>query len=181
MKQLLRLSGLLHKISHIGVWIASIILFGIAVLIFVDVIGRYVFNASIVGSQEIVELAVALVLYFGLSYSTHSRAHVRVDALVNAFSERGKRICLGLVTMLCMLVSGPIAVQMFRQAAIIAERGAASNLLHIPHWPLYCIVACCNVILTFEFLCDGIRYFGEAANCKNKSRPAHPGQGGETA
>jgi TRAP-type C4-dicarboxylate transport system permease small subunit len=176
MKVLKKLAEALHKVSNVCVWISGISLFFIAAFIFVDVFARYFFNKPITGSQEIVELVIVVVLYLGLPYSTYKRSHVRVDALTSLFPPRGKLICLGIMTLLCMLVSGPIAVQLFRQALNVMARGTASNILKIPHWPFYLVSVFGNIVLTFEFLCDGIRYFIEAANYGKDEPSAEAGK-----
>ncbi len=169
MKLYKRLADGLHKVSHFCVWISGALLFAIALLIFIDVILRYIFNSPITGAQEIVEMAIVLVLYLGLPYSTYQRAHVRVDALTNTFSPKGKLICLGVVTILCAFVSGPMSVQLFRQAGKVLDRGSATNILRIVHYPFYYIASFGNILLTFEFIADGIRYFQEASQLgKNK-------------
>ena len=172
MKVLKNLAELLHEVSNVCVWISGIALFGIAAFIFIDVFARYLFNAPITGSQEMVELTIVIVLYLGLPYSTYRRSHVRVDALTSLFPPRGKLICLGVMTLLCMLVSGPIAVQLFRQTFHIMARGTSSAILKIPHWPFYVVAVIGNILLTFEFLCDGIRYFVEAATYGKEETPA---------
>lgn len=159
----------LHKVSNVCVWVSGVMLFLIAALIFIDVLGRYIFNHPIKGSQEIVELAIVCVLYLGLPYSTYCRAHVRVDALITRFPYKVRMITLGVVTLLCMLVSGPIAVQLFRQGLNVFARGTASVILKIRHWPLYFIASFGNLLLTFEFLCDGVSLIlaGKENNEKN--------------
>jgi len=168
MKTYTRLTNGLHKVSNVFVWISGAILFGISALIFIDVLMRYIFNSPITGSQEIVELAIVLVLYLGLPYSTYARSHVRVDALINTFSPKGKLICLGIVTILCAFVSGPIAVQLFRQAGNVFDRGTASAILKLAHYPFYYCASFGNALLTFEFIADGIRYFIEASEIKKE-------------
>ena len=154
----------LHKVSNVCVWIFGVILFAIAAFIFIDVLGRYVFNHPITGSQEIVELAIVCVLYLGLPYSTYCRSHVRVDALITKFPYKARMITLGIVTLLCMLVSGPIAVQLFRQGLNVVSRGTASAILKIRHWPFYFIASFGNLLLTFEFLSDGVRLLLKAGH-----------------
>lgn len=168
MKVLKTIADWLHKVSNVCVWLSGITLFSMAALIFVDVFARYLFNNSIKGSQEIVEMMIVVVLYTGLAYSTFRRSHVRVDALVNTFPPWIKLTCLGCMTLLCILVSAPIAVQMFRQAGKVTISGNASAILKIPHAPFYYIASFGNALLSLEFLADGLKYFGEAAEARKE-------------
>ena len=154
----------LHKVSNFCVWISGVTLFLIAAFIFIDVLGRYVFSHPITGSQEIVELAIVCVLYLGLPYSTYCRSHVRVDALITHFPYKARMITLGVVTLLCVLVSGPIAVQLFRQGLNVVSRGTASAILKIRHWPFYFVASFGNLLLTLEFISDGVRLLLKAGH-----------------
>lgn len=169
MKVFKTLADWLHKISNVGVWISGFTLFFIAAFIFIDVFARYLFNSPIKGSQEIVELVIVVVLYFGLPYSTYKRAHVRVDALTSKFPPTIKDITLGIMDILCAFLCAAICYQLYRQTGNIMARGTASNILRIPHWPFYVVAVIGNFFLTFEFLADGIRYFVEAAQHGKKA------------
>ena len=151
-----------HKVSNACVWISGIILVLIGILIFIEVVARYIFKNSILGVQEISELFVVVVLYFGLAYSTYSRSHVRVDVLINAFRPDVKMTVQGVCSLLCILLSGPASIQVFKQGLLCLEQGKASSLLMIPHWPFYLSAAFGLALTTLEFILDGIRWFEEA-------------------
>lgn len=152
----------IHKVSNACVWVSGILLVLMAVLIFVEVIARYIFHDSITGVQEICTMAIVVVLYLGLGYSTYNRSHVQVDVLINALRPDIKMFDQGICSLLCILLSGPAAVQVFRQGVIYLNQGRSSSLMHIPYWPFYFIAAFGLLWTSLEFLCDGVRWFGEA-------------------
>ena len=151
-----------HKVSNACVWVSGIVLVLIAILICIEVIARYIFRNSILGVQEISELFIVVVLYFGLAYSTYTRSHVKVDVLINAFRPDAKMITQGICSLLCIILSAPAAVQVFKQGLICLEQGKASSLLHIAHWPFYMAAAFGLALTTLEFIFDGVRWFEEA-------------------
>jgi len=59
--------------------LAAVFLFSMASLTFVDVIGRYVFNAPVPGTFEIVEYLLGLLTFSSLPLITRARGHVTVD------------------------------------------------------------------------------------------------------
>ena len=77
----------IHSVSNIFAWISGIALLSMAVLTFVDVFGRYVFNKPVKGSQELVELLMVITLYYGMANATHLRKHITVDAILIKFSK----------------------------------------------------------------------------------------------
>ena len=68
--------------------IAAVMIFAMAMLTFLDVVGRYVFAAPIQGTFEIVGLLLGVVTFSALPLVTHSRSHITVD-LFDSFI-RGK-------------------------------------------------------------------------------------------
>ncbi len=68
--------------------VAAVMIFSMAGLTFLDVLGRYVFSAPIQGTFEIVGLLLGVVTFAALPLVTHSRTHITVD-LFDSFI-RGK-------------------------------------------------------------------------------------------
>jgi TRAP-type C4-dicarboxylate transport system permease small subunit len=68
--------------------LAAVMIFAMAALTFLDVMGRYVFAAPIQGTFEIVGLLLGVVTFAALPLVTHARSHITVD-LFDSFI-RGK-------------------------------------------------------------------------------------------
>jgi hypothetical protein len=65
---------------------ASVLLFGMMVLTFFDVVARYLLNKPIRGAFEVTELALLVLIFAGLPLVSHADEHVTMD-----FIERGLR------------------------------------------------------------------------------------------
>lgn len=153
-----------HQVSEAFAWVSGISLFAMAFLTFVDVIFRYFINKPIKGSQEIVELLMVLTLYFGLASATRHRRHICVDAVVNLLKLRSQYVVYGIGSLLCVLVSGPAALKMMERGfKILGQSNMATGTLFIPLAPFYLLAALACLVLTLEFLFDGILRFIEAA------------------
>src|SRR5947207_14318262 len=61
--------------------IASAALALIAIVTFIDVVGRYFFRAPFAFSVELTQLAMAIVVYFGVGLVTHEDAHISADVV----------------------------------------------------------------------------------------------------
>ena len=78
-------------------------------LTFVNVIRRYVFNASLIWSLEVVLVLFTWLVLFGIAYGFKVTAHLGVDAVTNTLPARGRRI-VGLISALvCVLYALLIA------------------------------------------------------------------------
>lgn len=108
----------------------------IVALTFVDVFGRYVFAAPVRGSMEIIEQAMALVIFTALPLVTRQRQHVSVSL----FDRQPQGIARRIRTTLCDAISTlALAVLTWRllvQALDDRESGAASVVLGLPQAPL---------------------------------------------
>lgn len=65
--------------------LAAVNIFAMAMLTFLDVIGRYVFSAPIQGTFEIVGLLLGVVAFSALPLVTWERSHITVDLFDNFF------------------------------------------------------------------------------------------------
>lgn len=72
-------------------------------LTFVNVIRRYVFNASMIWSLEVVLVLFAWLVLFGVAYVFKVTAHLGVDAITNMVSSRSRRV-LGLMSAAACIV-----------------------------------------------------------------------------
>lgn len=171
MKVLHTLDKILGKISNACAWVSGAALFLMAALIFINVIGRYFFQHAITGADELVQFLMVLVVYFALSYSTRIRAHVRVDFVTNMMPEYIRLIVLGIVTLACIFVSVNISIRTFAYAGTVIASNTRSPILKISYAPFYYAISVLNILLSFEFLADGLKYFGEAARAfKNRHK-----------
>ena len=66
----------------------SIVLISVmTLLIFVQVIMRYVFKSSLSWSEELARYIFIWLIYFGVSYGAKIRKHIRIDAFVALFPK----------------------------------------------------------------------------------------------
>lgn len=65
-------------------------------LVFTNVVLRYVFNSGITESEELSRWLFVWMTFMGAIVALRERAHLGTDTLVARLSLRGKKICLGL-------------------------------------------------------------------------------------
>ena len=68
--------------------LAAITLFALMLITCVDVVGRYVFNSPLVGSTELTEMAVGIVVFSAFPIISWRRENIVVDILDNYVSPR---------------------------------------------------------------------------------------------
>jgi TRAP-type C4-dicarboxylate transport system permease small subunit len=108
----------------------------IVVLTFVDVFGRYVFSSPIRGSVEIIEYAMAMLIFTALPLITRHRQHVSVGLLDGVTKGAVQRlrltVCDAISTAALALMTWRLAVQSLADW----QAGQATVVLGLPHAPL---------------------------------------------
>ena len=104
------------------------------------VILRYVFNAPLLGHNEIVQLCLVALVMLAMAPAAQAEMHIRVDVLDNAIGRFGRFVGDLLARGLSIYVLGALAWRTWTQALDAMEFGDATNMLGIPLWPFYGLI-----------------------------------------
>ena len=96
---------------------------------------RYVFNAPILGAQDISELSLAVLVFLGIPYCGWTGGHVAVDLISTVVGESRLRYTDALMRLLGGVLFAVVAWQAMRQGLDALEYGDATNLVDIAHYP----------------------------------------------
>ncbi len=108
----------------------------ILVLTFADVLGRYVLSSPVRGSLEIIEFAMALVIFTALPLVTRRRGHVTVSLVDNLVKGTGRKFQLVLCDATSALALGVLTWRLYLHGWTVLESGSATVVLHLPLAPL---------------------------------------------
>jgi TRAP-type C4-dicarboxylate transport system permease small subunit len=115
--------------------LAALAIFALAVITFVDVLARYVFNSPIPGAYEVSELVMGVMIFAALPVVTWRGAHITVDFL-DMFTPR--RIAGWRDSLMFLLSSVVVAVlgwELWGLAETLASYGDVTEYLRIPIHP----------------------------------------------
>lgn len=158
MKVLKTLDKILGTVSSLCAWVSGAALFLIAAITFADVFCRYFLHNSITGSQELCQMLMVFVVYFALGQSTRIRAHVQVDFVTNMFPKWLKEFVIGVMMFACIFVTWNITLQTWGYAGQAQTSKISTVILNLPHYPFYYIISVMNVLISLEFLADGVKH-----------------------
>ena len=120
---------------------AALLIFSMMLLTFVDVVGRYLFNQSVIGAFEITEIMMAMLIFAGLPLVVRRREHVTVDLADHLLPQRGRRVHLAAVEVISGALMLGLAHLMWHKAKRSAAYGDMSTVLLIKYAPfVYAIV-----------------------------------------
>ena len=127
-------------------WVANFTIAAIILVIVGNVVGRYFFHKSLLGTLEIVELFAVLFACLSMAYCASVRGHVRIDVLTSRLSRRTQSIVYSIGFFLCAAICPFIIYQGFILGLSFAQDpNQVSTLLNIPLSPF-------RFILVFGFL-----------------------------
>ncbi len=114
---------------------ASVILFAMMMITFVDVIGRYGFNRPMRGAFEITELMLLVLIFAGLPLVSHADEHVTMDFIDHMLGSRVRAGVIRLAHLLCAAIFLFLAWLIWLKAAKISSYGDTTDVLRITVGP----------------------------------------------
>ena len=117
--------------------LASIALAILLVATFAGVIMRYVFEAPILGGNEIIQMASVALVMLAMPAAAHSETHIRVDVFDSMLGRWGRAFGDLLSRGIAIFLLVMLAWRSWDKLLDAAEFGDATNMLRIPEWPFY--------------------------------------------
>jgi TRAP-type C4-dicarboxylate transport system permease small subunit len=109
--------------------------FILAVLLnFTNVVGRYLFGISLLGSDEVQVFIMVCATFLGAAVVTRRNQHLRMDVLLQ-FMPEPLRIALRVVEQLLLIaIAGFVVTQSFFYASQMLRIGRTSDMAGVPMW-----------------------------------------------
>ena len=141
-----------RRIAMALAWIAAFGLELIALVTFGDVVGRYFFHAPFAFTVELTQMAMAVIVFFGVGLVTHDDAHICADVVTARLSDR-LRMLFGLLTNLIALgFAGVMSWQLWLYAVFLFGKGDTTQVWTVPLWPIAFAVAVGSIFIVTGLL-----------------------------
>jgi len=121
--------------------VASVLLFAMMLVTFVDVVGRYFFGHALNGAYELTEVLLGLIVFAGLPIVTWRGEHVTVDLLTTRLPAMPRLGLARLAAVVTMLVLAALAWRLGVTARDLLGYGDATVFLGIPLGPVAGVMA----------------------------------------
>ena len=138
--------------------VGGVLIFGLVVMINLDIISRFLFNAPIDGVTELVELSIVAIVFLQLGDAVRNGRLTRSDGLYNKVKEKNPRVghMLGAffdlagAAFFMTLIAG--SVPRFIDAWERGYYAGNKGIIVIPIWPVRLIIVIGAVTVVFVFL-----------------------------
>ena len=128
--------------------LAAGLLFCMMLVTFIDVIGRYLFDAPVPGGFEVTELMLAALIFLGLPLVTASDGHVTVDLFDSLIPQRLRPLQAWLVSLLTIFAFAVMTWKMWQFAWRTYSYADTTAVLQIPYSPLVFMMASMATLTT---------------------------------
>lgn len=131
------MTPLLKRLSGWMAGLACVCLVFLMAVTFLDVVGRYFFGLPLTFAVELTELAMGLLISFGLAITTLNRGHIAVDLLTSIAPRWANAVFIRLAALAGVLVFGLMAWRLLDRALNFRSDGLVTQVLG---WPIYPVV-----------------------------------------
>lgn len=77
-----------YIMDHLEEFFMIPLIFAMSIIIFIQVIMRYVFQSSLTWSEEMARYMFVWLVYFSVSYTARREKHIRIDAAINIYPKK---------------------------------------------------------------------------------------------
>lgn len=106
-------------------------------LLFANVILRYLFNSSIYGVDEITRIIFIWISWLGISIGERKGEHITIDLVLNKFKGTSYKVVRTISNLCTLTILGALAYFGCIVTFKYFNMGATSPMWHIPNWFIY--------------------------------------------
>ena len=141
--------------------ITWVVLFCMMLMTMADVLLRKFFNLSILGTVEITEQLMAVVVFCSIAECQVNEDHIQVDLVLKRFSPRVRAIVDTFTQSLCFIIFCFITTATFHHAGSMRAGGEVTLDLGIPIYPVVYVVSLGCGLLALVLLVKALLALGE--------------------
>lgn len=145
-------SGITEKLAYI----AMAVTFALMCITTIDVVLRKVSTFSIIGSYEMTEMGLVLIVALAVPYLQVAKGHVRVDIFINKYPKTLRQIIDGIVLLVSAVVMALMVYAVFLQAGSYLASSAGTSVISIPYAPFMYFMVVGYGLYTILLFIDGI-------------------------
>ncbi|TDL66340.1 TRAP transporter small permease [Rhodococcus qingshengii] len=152
-----------YYLNHIEEYVGVISLIFTSLIVFVQVVLRYVFNYSLSWSEETARYLIVWFVFIGSSIAVREKAHATMDALVTYLPEKGKRIFSIIANTISILFCVVLIWSGIQNVSGVVEFGTVTPAIGLPMYLPYLAIpvgAALMLIRFLQLLIQDIKSFG---------------------
>lgn len=173
--------------NHLEEGVISLLLVGMTLLVFVEVVMRFVFSAGFLWIQELTLHVSAWMVLLGASYGIKVGAHIGVDAVVRLLSPPARRAVSMVAVALSLFYCSLFAYGAWVYLGKVYKIGIELEDMAVPKWLAHSVLFIGFILLAIRLLqlmwalikgeADGFNVADEAAEALKHLEQERAGKG----
>lgn len=147
-----RVGKIIDFLSGVGMAVTLLLM----IITAADTILRKTINVALLGSLEITEMGMVILIFFGIASNQVSKGHVSVDMFIDLFPRKARYISDTIVLSIEVIIMGVMTYAGYLQTLAYFNRGLTTDVLHIPVWPFAILMTMGLFLFTLVLLVDAI-------------------------
>lgn len=139
-------------INYIEEAFIALLLTAMTLITFSQVVARYVFNSGAVWALELTTYLFAWLVMFGAAYCVKKGVHIGIDAIVNLFSTKIRKVLTLTAVGLCMLYCAILFKGSWDYVAKLKMIGLEAEDMPIEEWKIKIILPIGFLLIFFRLL-----------------------------
>jgi TRAP-type transport system small permease protein len=128
-------------------YVAQFVLFIMALMVTLDVLGRKFFKSPITGTVDIVEVGLIVVIFASIAYTHLNEEHITVDFVVEKFPQKVQYVVEGMINVVIAALMLLISWSMWGNAQRLLNSNTVTGDISLPMY----IFAMFSVVGTVMF------------------------------
>lgn len=133
-------------------WLLIISFIFLILLVFLQVISRYIFNVPVGWSAELSRYLLNWITWISASYAIRQQEHIRITLLVDRFSKKGKKITELFVIIVWSMFAFVMASVGTEVVMSLQMMGQKTSTLGIPMWVVYLIIPIGGILMIIRLI-----------------------------
>lgn len=139
--------------------IVNVLMSLLIVIIILDVIMTYFFNAPLKWALEVSEYALAFIAFLGAGWLMREEGHLRFEMIIEKLPQKVRSVFEIFGSLVCLLVSLIIVWSGIEVVISLYEKGALfESVLQWPRWPLIAAIPVGFALLAIQLLRRSIQH-----------------------
>ena len=149
--------GVIKRLCHYLCYICMVMIVCMMLLMFVDACLGLFFNSRVLGSYEIVQCMLCLIVFTSWAYTQTVRGHIHVVMFIKMMGQRLRFICFTIVSLLSAVVMAFASYGVYLMLLDKMANNEKTAILLIPIWPLYLIECIAIALFALALFGDALK------------------------
>ena len=146
-----------NKVCYYLCYASMIIVAVMMVLMFVDSMLGLFFNSRIMGSYELVQVMLSILVFSSWAYTQTVHGHINVVMFIRLMPQKLRFVCYSITSILSTVTMVFATYGVWKMIQDKISNREATATLMIPYWPFYIFELLAFALMAIMLLCDALK------------------------